>query len=64
LHPFVAAEFADQLKEVRIIVAEAVRLLGDDRLRGQYRAHLPPAAAPGAVLVSPSSVNGDAVGAS
>jgi hypothetical protein len=62
LHPFVAAEFAEQLKEVRVVVAEAVRLLGDDRLRGQYRAHLPAAVAP--VPVPPSSVNGDAAGAS
>ena len=45
LHPFVAAEFAEQLKEIRLVIDEAVRLLVDDRLRGQYRAHLPPPSA-------------------
>jgi hypothetical protein len=43
LHPFVAAELADQLKEIRIVVGEAVQLLIDDQLRERYRANLPTA---------------------
>jgi len=41
LHPVVAAELAEQLKEIRVVVGEAVRLLVNDRLRAAYRAHLP-----------------------
>jgi hypothetical protein len=46
LHPFVAAELADQLKEIRIVVGEAVQLMADDRLRERYRANLPGPPAP------------------
>ncbi|HEX2659831.1 MAG TPA: hypothetical protein VHU40_16215 [Polyangia bacterium] len=42
LHPSVAAELAEPLKEIRVVVGEAVRLLVNDRLRAQYRAHLSP----------------------
>jgi len=45
LNPVVATDLAEQLTEIRAVVNEAVRLLVDDRLRAQYRAHLPAQAA-------------------
>jgi hypothetical protein len=44
LHPAVAAELRAQLDEIRAVLYEACDLLENDRLRQQYRAHLPPAA--------------------
>ncbi|MES1204899.1 MAG: DUF4388 domain-containing protein [Pseudomonadota bacterium] len=40
LHPSVAAEWDAELTEIRDVLDEAVRLLGDERLRRQYREHL------------------------
>jgi CheY-like chemotaxis protein len=45
LHPNVAAQLDPELAEIRVVLSEAARLLVDDRLRGQYRAHLRPAPA-------------------
>jgi len=46
LHPTVAAELAAELGEIRVVLAEAARLMTNDRLRRQYRDALPVAAAP------------------
>ena len=45
LHPTVAGELAAQLAEIRLVLAEAVRLMTQDGLRERYRAALPPPAA-------------------
>ena len=42
LHPSVAADLATELMEIRAVLAEAARLLADERLRRRYRDHLPP----------------------
>lgn len=44
LHPSVAAELAPELDEIRVVLDEARALLENDRLRRQYREHLPAAA--------------------
>jgi len=44
LHPAVAVQLRAQLDEIRAVLYEACDLLENDRLRQQYRAHLPPAA--------------------
>jgi len=45
LHPVVAADLHAELDEIRAVLDEARGLLQNDRIRQQYRAHLPPAAA-------------------
>lgn len=42
LHPAVAGELAAELAEIRLVLAEAARLMTDDRLRRLYREALPP----------------------
>ena len=42
LHAAVVADLATELAEIRVVLAEAARLLGDERLRRQYRDHLQP----------------------
>jgi hypothetical protein len=60
LHPTVVAELRDEIHETRAVVTEAARLLMNDRLRGQYRRHLPPAASPAASpAVSPSGTDSE-----
>jgi len=44
LHPAVAADLRAELDEIRAVLDEARGLLENDRIRQQYRAHLPPAA--------------------
>lgn len=45
LHPAVAADLRAELDDIRTVLDEARGLLHNDRIRQQYRAHLPPAAA-------------------
>jgi preprotein translocase subunit Sec63 len=45
LHPTVGAELATELTEIRLVLAEAARLMTNDRLRQQYREAMPVAAA-------------------
>ncbi len=47
LHPTVMTQLETELGEIRSVLGEAARLMTDDRLRRQYREHLPgtPAAA-------------------
>jgi hypothetical protein len=44
LHPSVAGELAAELAEIRLVLAEAARLMTNDRLRRLYREALPPLA--------------------
>jgi hypothetical protein len=46
LHPTVAAELGTELGEIRLVLAEAARLMTNDRLRRQYRDALPAAITP------------------
>ena len=43
LHPTVAVDLRAELEEIRAVLDEACGLLEDDRVREQYRSHLPPA---------------------
>lgn len=45
LHPTVAVDLRAALDEIRAVLDEACDLLQNDRLREQYRTHLPPSAA-------------------
>lgn len=42
LHAAVVADLSTELAEIRAVLAEAARLLADERLRRRYRDHLPP----------------------
>lgn len=41
LHPAVAADLESEIRDIRLVLDEATRLLSDEDLRGAYREHLP-----------------------
>jgi molecular chaperone DnaJ len=41
LHPAVAADLETEIRDIRLVLDEATRLLSDEDLRGAYREHLP-----------------------
>jgi len=55
LHPNVAGELATQLADIRLVLAEAARLMTNDRLRQRYRSALPPPASGAAIAARVAS---------
>jgi hypothetical protein len=41
LHPVVAADLEGEIRDIRLVLDEAARLLSDEELRPAYREHLP-----------------------